>query len=258
MATTNRLRDLAPRQAPRESPLAGGFMLLAVAALVVGGAGVGGFMLLSSKPAPPDVATDLLSAATGRRDASAPATAPAEVDDGTWGDADLRRCDTEAADAAEAASKRKLAAVSANRVGLGAPEASFVQRAAYLLCSARNKPRHLCQRYWHDRLVDGVKAYAREFADVRQSAYWTKVGLAEQARASSSASQEALRATAADIDQTTRDVMKLNQEIADALRLLVANGILSRDDFGFVFGFGVPPDIRTLLGDGQAVRNVCG
>ena len=256
MATTNRLRDLAPRQAPRESPLAGGFLLLVAATLVLGGAGVGGYLLLSSKPGAPDVTDAVLSAATGRRNATA--AAPVEADDGTWGDADLQRCDAEAAAAAETASKRKLAAVSANRVGLGAPDATFVQRAAYLLCSARSKPRHFCQGYWHDRLVEGVRAYAQEFAEVRQSAYWTKVNLAEQARANTGASQEVLRAASDDIDQTTRDAMQLHAEIAEALRALVADGILSSGDFGVFFGMGVPPDVAALLGDRRAVRRVCG
>ncbi len=55
-----------------------------------------------------------------------------------------------------------------------------------------------------------------------------------------------------DIDQTTREVVKMNEEIAAALRALVADGIVEKADFGNFLGLGVPPDIAKLLGDGPA------
>jgi len=257
MATTNRLRDLAPHPTRRDSPATGSFALLVVAALVVGGAGFGGYMLLASKASAPDISDAVLSA-TARRDPATATATPVEVDDGRWGDAELQHCDKEAAEMAQEASQRRLAAVSANRVGLGAPEASFVQRAAYLLCSARTKPTHLCQAYWHDQLVERIKAYSKEFAEVRQTAYWNKVSLAAQARSNVGPTQAAIQAATENIDETTRDVMKLNQDITDAVRALVADGILKKDEFGFLFGFGIAPDVRTLLGDAEPVRNACG
>ena len=41
-----------------------------------------------------------------------------------------------------------------------------------------------------------------------------------------------------DIDQTTRDVTKMHEEIVAALRVLVSDGILKKEDFGNFFGFG--------------------
>ncbi len=50
----------------------------------------------------------------------------------------------------------------------------------------------------------------------------------------------------------------MHEDIAAAFRSLVSDGIISRDDFGVFFGFGIPPDIRAMLGDARAVRNLCG
>ncbi len=230
-------------------------MLAALGTLVLGAAiGVAGYFLF--KPStPPEVSEAVLSATAPR--APELALRP-EIDDGDWTDADLKRCGDEAAAAREAASKRKLAAVSADRVGLGAPDPKMVERSAFLLCSVSNKPRHLCERYWHGKLIEAVRAYAIDLRTVTASAYWTKVSLAERARADSRANADELRIMTDDIDQTTRDVAKMQEEITAALRALVADGILEKADFGKFFGIGVPPDISELLGDGPAVRNVCG
>ncbi len=267
MATSNRLREYAPHTTQRESPFAGGFLLAALGTLVLGAAiGIGGYFLFSGKKEP-DI-SEAVRSATAPREASrpeaaveAPQPAPAPLsvaDDGSWTEADLKRCGEEATAAREAASKRKLAAVSADRVGLGAPDPKMVERAALLLCSARNKPRHLCQSYWHGKLVAAIRAYATEFRTVSASAYWTKVTLAERVRADAGANQEELRVMADDIDQTTREVAKMHEEIVAALRALVADGILAKDEFGKLFGMGVPPDIAKMLGDRPALRQVCG
>jgi hypothetical protein len=256
MATSNRLRDYAPRAAPRESQFSGGFLMVAAATVLLGiGIGIAGFFWRSS-PSQTSVA-DVVASATARRDTAAPAPLP-EADDGNWTDADLRRCGEEAAAAADAASKRKLAAVSADRVGLGAPDPKMVERSAFLLCSTSSKPRHFCQNYWHDRLLGAIKVYVADFRTVSTSAYWTKVSLAERVRADSRANSDELRVMADDIDQTTREVMKMNEEIVAALRALVADGIVEKADFGKFLGLAVPPDIAKLLGDGPALRHVCG
>jgi len=269
MATSNRLREYAPHPpAQRESPFAGGFLLATLGTLVLGAAiGIGGYFLFSGKKEP-DI-SEAVRSATAPRETPQPTTAPDATpqptpaplpvaDDGSWTEADLKRCGEEAAAAREAASKRKLAAVSADRVGLGAPDPKMVERAAFLLCSARTKPRHLCQSYWHGKLLAAIRVYATEFSTVATSAYWTKVTLAERVRAGAGANQEELRVMAEDIDQTTRDVAKMHEEIVAALRALVANGILAKDEFGKFFGLGVPPDIAKMLGDGPALRQVCG
>jgi hypothetical protein len=257
MAISNRsLRDFAAHQQParRDSQFPGGLVLAALGTLVLGAViGVAGYFLF--KPSAPPAVSEAVLAATGRREAEV--VLRPEIDDGEWTDADLRRCGDEAAAARDDASKRKLAAVSADRVGLGAPDPKMVERSAFLLCSIRGKPRHLCEQYWHGKLIEAVKQYATDFRTVAASAYWTKVTLAERVRADTSANSD-LRIMADDIDQTTRDVAKMHDEIATALRALVANGILEKADFGKFLGIGVPPDISELLGDEPAVRNVCG
>jgi hypothetical protein len=259
MATSNPIRDFAPHQVRRDSSFGGGFLIAAVATLALGvGIGVAVFFWRSS---PRDAASDAVAAAVAS--ATAPRatpmeTPPLEIDDGTWTDADLRRCGNEAGAASDAASKRKLAAVSADRVGLGGPDPKMVERSAFLLCSVSAKPLHLCHGYWHNKLVEAVSTYATEFHNVSSSAYWTKVTLAEQVRANAATNHAELQALADDLDQTTRDVAKMHEEITAALRALVADGILEKREFAKFLGYGVPPNINALLGDGKAVRHVCG
>ncbi len=256
MARTNRIRNDYGSQAtiPRESTFSGGFLLLAAATLALGvGFGVASYFWQSS---PSPQVLDAVASATAPRQTPIAGTHPTELDDGTWTDADLRRCGAEATAAGDAASQRKLAAVSSDRVGLGAPDPKMVERSAFLLCSAQSKPRHLCQRYWHGKLVEAIRVYASDFHNVTFSAYWTKVTLAERARSESN--NRDLRTMADDIDQTTRDVMTMNEEIVAALRVLVSDGILKKEEFGEFFGLGVPPDIANMLGGGPAIRQVCG
>ncbi len=257
MPITNRFRAFAPpaQLTERESTFGGGFLLLAALTVALGvGIGVAGYLWHSPKPS--DAVSDAVASATAPRETPMALAPLPELDDGSWTDADLHRCSEEAAAAADAASKRKLAAVSADRVGLGAPDPKMVERSAYLLCSIANKPGHLCKSYWHDKLVDAIRLYASDFHNVSKSAYWTKVSLAERTRVD--VGNKDLRVMADDIDQTTRDVMKMNDEIVTALRALVANGIVQKSEFGRFLGLGVPPDIATMLGDGPAVRHVCG
>jgi hypothetical protein len=260
MAMPQRLRDYAPREVEPERAFGGGFLLVAAAALVLGfGVVLAIYFLRSPGPEP---ISDAVAAAIAS--ATAPRTEPADPslrtlpDDGEWTDADLKHCSEEAEAAGEIASKRKLAAVSADRVGLGAPDPKMVERAANLLCSARTKPLHLCQPYWRDRLLEAIRVYASDFRNVSSSAYWTKVSLAERARADITVDAETLQVMADDIDQTTRDVAKMHEEIATTIRALVRDGIVSLDDFGVFFGMGVPPEISALLGNGRAERHVCG
>lgn len=230
---------------------AGGFVLAAFAMITIGvGLGVAGYLWTAPTPQ----VSDAIDAATGRRSAE---TMP-QTDDSAWSDADLRQCSEEAEAAARAASSRWLAAVSANRVGLGGPDAAMMKRATYLLCNARTKPRHLCQDYWHRSLVDAIKSYAVEIRQVRAAAYWTKVNLAERARNEARANGEAIRAFADDLDQTTRELAKTHEEIVVAIRALVTEGILKPDEFSVFFGFGISPDIGAILGNAKPVRNVCG
>jgi hypothetical protein len=251
--TSDGFRHYAPRRAARELPFAGGFVTIAMAAIVFG-AGIGIVGYFWSAPAP-DLSQAVVAATTGPR--AEPAPLPV-ADDGSWGDADLSHCSDEASAAADEAAKRKLAAVSADRVGLGAPDAEMVRRAAFLLCSASHKPLHLCKAYWRGSIEDAIRVYAADFHKVKSSAYWTKVNLAERARQEAGADAQSLQNFADDLDQTTRDMMKMHDEITAALRSLVTDGIIPRDDFGNFFGLGVPPEIAAMLGDAKPVRQLCG
>lgn len=247
------LRDIVSREVVRESAFPLGFALVAFATIAVGAlVGVGGYYLLAPAQAPQAV----VSAVTGRS-AAPPAPKPV-VDDGAWTDDDLRRCGQEATAAADAASQRKLAAVSDDRVGLGAPDPAMVQRTAYFLCSARSKPLHFCKAYWRKGLIASIKTYAADFHDVTSSAYWARLNLAERVARSANPDAPEFASIVTGIDQTTRDVARMNGEIVTAVRVLVADGIIAPEDFGVFFGFGIPPDIRAILGDGKAERHVCG
>lgn len=201
-----------------------------------------------------EVSQTVLSA-TGRSD---PVAAPLPVDDGSWTDADIRDCGTQATAAAETAQKRKLAAVSADRVGLGGPDAAMVERSTYLLCGASRKPLHLCDSYWRDWFMQAIKAHATDFHQVSETAYWTKVHLAEKANRDAAAKQQSWQTLSDDLDQTTREVAKMHDDITAAFRALITDGIIDPDDFGVFLGLGIPPDIGAMIGDARAVRHLCG
>ena len=50
------------------------------------------------------------------------------------------------------------------------------------------------------------------------------------------------------------------ESIKDVARNLErwVDGIVAREEFGVVLGFGIPPDIAKMLGDAKAVRHRCG
>lgn len=257
MASSDRFRDFAPTSTPRDSGFGGGFLLLVVAMLAIG-VGAGGAVVFFRSPAPAVVVpADLLASVTGKRTLPADKPPAPAVDPRSWSDEDLSRCGAEATAAAEAASQRKLAAVSADRVGLGAPDAKMVERVAFLRCSMRNKPLHFCNDYWRGGLIDGIKAHAVEFSGVAASAYWTRVNLADRVRQDAAANPE-MRTIANDLDQTTREVRTMHEDITTALRYLVTSGIIARDDFGNFFGLGIPPDVGAMLGDARPTHNACG
>jgi hypothetical protein len=245
-------------QQPRGTELSlGGFLLLALAAVVVGAAVVVTYILTSSKEPSqepsPEVA-EAIAAATAPRE-----TGPTlELDDGTWTDADIRRCSEEAAAAAEAAAKRWFDAVSAHREGLGSPSADMVKNTAYLLCSASHKPTHLCQRYWRERFVEAIKQHAKAFREVSSQAYWTMHSVAERARNDGTLDEAEWQAITDDLRQTTHEVAEMHEEIVTAFRGLIADGIIDPDDFGKFFGLGIPPEIAKMIGGARAQRNRCG
>src|SRR5690606_13335645 len=121
MATSNHFRDLTPRRAERSGGLSAGVFAIVVAASLLAGAGLGavGYLVRPSEEPRPEISEAVLTATAPRIDL--PEEPAIEIDDGTWTDADLRRCGEEAQSAAAVAAQRKLAAVSANSVGLGAP-----------------------------------------------------------------------------------------------------------------------------------------
>jgi hypothetical protein len=229
-----------------------GFLLAALLACAFGvGAMVGGYFLMSRPSATADVAIAVTSATT----AVEPPKPVAPVDDGSWTDADIRACKEKATKAAEVAKRRRLEAVSQDRVGLGAPDPGMVERATYLLCGATHKPLHLCKDYWRNWLINAIKAYAKEFREVAMSSYWTKVHVAERARRENADVQ--WQTITDDLDQTTREVAMMHDDIVAAFRLLIADGIISSDDFSVFFGFGIPTEIRKMIGDARPLRDRC-
>lgn len=247
-----RFRQQPPQRGRGEGLSSGVFLL---AALLAGAFGIGvviaGYLWMAA-PAP---VSDAVLSATAR---SEPAAAPPALDRGEWTDADMRACRKLAADAAETAKKRKLAAVSADRVGLGGPDAEIVERATYLLCGATTKPLHLCERYWRDWLLKAVKAHAVDFRKVSETAYWTKVHVAEKARKEAVEKQKGWQTISDDLDQTTREVSKMHDDIVAALRSLIRDGIIEPADFGKFLGFGIPYEIRAMIGNASQQRDVCG
>src|SRR5688572_30039129 len=181
MASGNQFRTIRTTgfetAAPPDPPRVGLFALVIVATV-----GVGAAVAFAAHAwlAPPEISPAVLSATSPR----GPAEPQLAQDDGSWTDADIRGCKAEATAAADAAAGRKLAAVSADRVGLGAPDVVIVEHAAHLLCTARRKPLHLCAGYWRNDFVHAIKSYAAEFQSVSASAYWTKFNIAERARKS--------------------------------------------------------------------------
>jgi hypothetical protein len=230
-----------------------GFLVATLLACAFGvGAVIGGYFLLS-RPAAPDLADAVTSATT----AVEPPKPVAPIDDGSWTDADIRACKDEATKAAEVAKRRRLEAVSEDRVGLGGPDPGIVERATYLLCGATHKPLHLCKDYWRNWFINAIKSYAKEFREVAMSSYWTKVHVAERARRGGEESQVEWQTITDDLDQTTREVATMHDDIVAAFRSLIADGIISPDDFSAFFGFGIPTEIRKMIGDARPLRERC-
>lgn len=235
----------------------GGFVLLAAVAGVVGAAIVVTYILTSSQPSSRSTSGDVaeaIAAATAPRE-----TGPAlEIDDGSWTEADIKRCNEEAAAAADAADKRWAAAVSAGRAGMGSPSAKMVEDTAYLLCTASHKPRHLCKRYWRGGFMKAIKSHAAAFRDVKSQTYWTIHSVTERARHDGTLEESEWEAIATGLRQTTQEVADMHAEIVTAFRRLIADGIIDPNDFGVFFGLGIPPDIAEMIGDARAERSLCG
>ena len=250
MATPGRTSRQAPQQKRAEGLSSGGFLLAALLTCAFGvGVVVAGYFWMSS----PEFSQAVVSA-TGR---GGPAAAPTPLDDGTWTDNDMRDCRMQAAAAADTANKRKLAAVSADRVGLGGPDAAMVERSTYLLCSASRKPLHLCDSYWRDWFIQAIKGQATDFRQVSASAYWTKVNVAERARSGATAKQQQWQTVSDDLDQTTREIGKMHDDITAAFRSLIADGIVDPADFAVFLGMGIPSDIAAMIGDARPLRRLC-
>lgn len=253
MATpTDQYRRLAPQQRRSEGLSGGIFMIAALLTCAFGvGVVVAGYFWLHSTP--PQVSQAVLSA-TGHVNSAAP---PKPVDDGSWTDEDIKSCSDKANAAADNAKRRKLAAVSADQVGLGGPDPETVQRATYLLCGSTQKRLHLCQSYWHDWYMGAIKEHAADFEKIATSAYWTKVTIAEKARREANGGQS-WQSLSDDLDQTTREVSKMHDDITAAFRSLITDGIIDPADFGVFFGMGIAPNIAAMIGGAKPARHLCG
>ena len=252
---SNRDRRPTP-QISRGGGLSGSGFL--VAALLAGAFGVGVVVAGFFWMARPVVAPDVSEAVTSATSRSEPLKTVAPVDDGTWTDSDIRSCRDEAAAAAEVAKRRRLAAVSDDKIGLGGPDPAMIERTTYLLCGATHKPLHLCHNYWHGWFIQALKTYAKEFRDISTSSYWTKVHVAERAQRESVESAGEWQTITDDLDQTTREVATMHSDIVAAFRSLIADGIVSPDEFGAFFGFGIPTEIGKMIGDARPLRDRCG
>ena len=251
----NRDRRPVPQQTRGEGFSAGGFLLAALLTAAFGvGVVVAGYFLMAGPTLSPDL-SDAVSSATGRADPAAPLP---QVDDGTWTDSDIRDCKDKATAAGEVAKKRKLAAVNADRVGLGGPDSGIVERSTYLLCGATTKPTHLCQDYWRKWYITAIREHAAEFKQVSQQAYWTSHNVAERARQGAGEAQSELQTLSDDLDQTTREVAKMHEDIVASFRSLVADGIILPAHFAKFLGLGIPTEIGKMIGGVTPVRNRCG
>jgi hypothetical protein len=251
MATPRRVSRQAPQQRRAEGLSSGGFLLAALLTCAFGvGAVVAGYFWMGAAPQ----ASQAALSATGR---STPAAAPTPVDDGDWTEIDIRDCKAEATAAAERANKRKLAALSADRVGLGGPEANLVERATYLLCGSTRKRLHLCQTYWRNWYNRAIREHAADFKRVSTSGYWTKVNVAERAQRDAGSSQK-WQTLSDDLDQTTREVGKMHEDITAAFRSLIEDGIVDTADFAAFLGMGIPSDIGAMIGGARPKRQLCG
>lgn len=241
-----------PQQTRGEGLSAGGFLLATLLTVAFGvGVVVAGYFWMSG----PSLSPDAVSSATGRAN---PAALSPQIDDGTWSDSDISICKHMATAAAEVAAERKLAAVSADRVGLGGPDPGMVERSTYLLCGATTKPTHLCQGYWRKWYVTAIGEHAAEFKQVAQQGYWTKYNVAERARQGAGETQSQWQTISDDLDQTTREVAKMHEDIVASLRSLVADGIILPEHFAKFLGLGIPTEIGRMIGGVTPVRNRCG
>jgi hypothetical protein len=81
--------------------------------------------------------------------------------------------------------------------------------------------------------------------------------VAERARRGGEESQVEWQTITDDLDQTTREVATMHDDIVAAFRSLIADGIISTDDFSAFFGFGIPSEIRKMIGDARPLRERC-
>jgi hypothetical protein len=244
-----------PQQTRGGEVSTGAFLLATLLTIAFGvGAVTAGYLWMASPSGSPEL-SDAVSAATARSD---PAETPKPIDDGDWTDADIRACKDKATDAAELAKKRKLAAVSADRVGLGGPDPGIVERSTYLLCGATTKPTHLCKTYWRNWYVNAIREHAVEFKKVSQEAYWTKHTVAERARAEAGESRAALQSITDDLEQTTSEVARMHEDIVASFRSLIADGIILPDYFAKFLGLGIPTEIGKMIGGVEPIRDLCG
>jgi hypothetical protein len=252
MADMRSIRASISAPPPPPERKSGGGLVLAAVAMVACGVAVGGgihFWKAGSR----DSAE--VEAATGRREV---VPAQSVVDTTPWDESDAKACAEKADAAAALASQQRLEAVSADRLGLGGPDTAIMRSAARLLCNATTKPEHLCDPYHRDELIEAVRAYLRDSREISAAAYWTKFNAAARAKARGGKQPEAQQRVLKGLDATIQNLVALDEEIKAALQALAADGIISAEDFGVIFGLGVPPDVDAIIGDVLPLRQACG
>ena len=69
--------------------------------------------------------------------------------------------------------------------------------------------------------------------------------------------RQSIRTISDDLDQTTREIGKMHDEIVAAFRSLIADGIIDPAEFSIIFGLGIPTEIGAMIGNAQPLRQRC-
>ena len=230
-------------QEVRGGGISTGAFLLATLLTVAFGVGivVAGYFWMAGPGLAPDI-TDAVTSATGRAD---PAEAPAPVDDGTWTDADIETARTKRRPRPRSPRSESSPHVSADRVGLGGPDSGMVERSTYLLCGATTQanaslPELLAEVVHHGHPGACGRVQAGLAASVLEQAQRSGAG----ARVEAAESQPQWQAISDDLDQTTREVATMHEEIVASFRSLVADGIILPEHFAKFLGLGIPTGDR--------------
>ena len=133
----------------------------------------------------------------------------------------------------------------------------MVQRTTYLLCGSTHKRLHLCQSLLARLVHGGDQGTRRGFREDHHVRLLDQGQPAEQARATGETGR-AGRPFRDDLDQTTREIGKMHDDITAAFRALIEDGIIDPGRFRRVPRLGIPPKIAAMVGERAPMRHLCG